>query len=287
MEDRLSQRAEKAIFQRNHGEKEWAGNAPPETPMVSLRDLSVVYRQRNTVVEALRQVSFSIGRGQTAAIIGPSGCGKTTLLYVLAGLVPASGGEALVDGQPVGPKRRRTSLILQDYGLLPWKTVWQNTILGMQIRRKTPGEIEERGRQLLQELGLWEFRHHYPAQLSGGQRQRVGIARSLALDPDLLLMDEPFSSLDALTRESLQEALLDIWQRDQVTILLVTHSIEEAVFLGQKIIVLSSRPGQVLAILENPSVGRVGFRRDPAFHRLANEVRRLLTRPQVDALDEG
>lgn len=287
MEDRLSRRDEKAIFQTNHGEKERAGNAPPATPMVSLRDLSVVYRQRNTVVEALRQVSFSIGRGQTAAIIGPSGCGKTTLLYVLAGLVPASGGEALVDGQPVGPKRRRTSLILQDYGLLPWKTVWQNTILGMQIRRKTPEEIEERGRQLLQELGLWEFRHHYPAQLSGGQRQRVGIARSLALDPDLLLMDEPFSSLDALTRESLQEALLDIWQRDQVTILLVTHSIEEAVFLGQKIIVLSSRPGQVLAILENPGMGRVGFRRDPTFHRLANEVRRLLTRPQGDALEEG
>lgn len=244
--------------------------------MVALRGLSVVYHQKNATVEALREVTFSIGRGQTAALIGPSGCGKTTLLYVLAGLIPATPGEALVNNGPASAKRRQTALILQDYGLLPWKTVWQNAILGLEIRRMPKEQIAERGERILRELGLWEYRQHFPAQLSGGQRQRVGIARSLALNPDLLLMDEPFSSLDALTRENLQDTLLGIWQRDRVTILLVTHSIEEAVFLGQKIVVLSPRPGRVVAVLENPGMGQIGFRKDPAFHRLSNELRVLL-----------
>ncbi len=244
--------------------------------MVRVRGLQVIYQQRNSRVNALEGVSFSLGRGETCAFIGPSGCGKTTLLYVLAGLLAPTQGEVAIAGQPVRPKRRETALILQDYGLFPWKTVWANTVLGLQLRRASRDEQARLGAEILQELGLWDFREHYPAQLSGGQRQRVAIARSLALDPDLLLMDEPFSSLDALTRENLQELLLEVWRKDGLTLVLVTHSIEEAVFLGQRIFILSPRPGTIIHEVANRGAGEPGYRRRPAYYEKCLEVRRLL-----------
>lgn len=244
--------------------------------MVEVNGLSVVYRQGKQEVPALRDVSFAISRGSTCALIGPSGCGKSTLLYVLSGLLESYSGRVLVDGAPVAPLRRETALILQDYGLLPWKKVYDNVGLGLEIRGVTGKERSTRIERVLTEVGLWEMRDRYPSQLSGGQRQRIGIARALALDPDLLLMDEPFSSLDALTRENLQRQLLDIWKRKRMTVVLVTHSIEEAVFLGQKIIVLSGHPGRVLSIVENPRMGEAGYHKTSAFHALTTELREKL-----------
>ncbi|MGC7846989.1 ABC transporter ATP-binding protein [Desulforudis sp. 1088] len=244
--------------------------------MISVKGLSVTYRQRNATVPVIENISFELGRGQTCAVIGPSGCGKTTLLYVLAGLRPEFDGHVLVAGEPVKSRRLKTAVILQDYGLFPWKTVWQNTLLGLQLRNLAAPEIEARCRRILDELGLSALTALYPAQLSGGQRQRVAIARALSLDPDLLLMDEPFSSLDFLTREALQDSLLEIWKRRGVTILFVTHSIPEAVYLGQRIIVLSGRPSRILADFENPGVGERAWRKSRGFHELSNSLREML-----------
>jgi len=231
---------------------------------------SVGYSYKETV--ALRDVSFALPAGQTLAVVGPSGCGKTTLLSLIAGLLEPAVGKLTVAGQPINPRRPGTALIMQDYGLLPWKTVRENVALGLVIRSLPRGRAD----QALLEVGLGELGDRWPHQLSGGQRQRVAIARSLALDPDLLLMDEPFSALDALTREEMQDTLLSIWRRRGTTMVLVTHSITEAVYLGHQIMVLSPRPGQVVGHFQNASVGD---RRSQAYYETVNRVR--------DALEKG
>lgn len=243
---------------------------------VSVHRLSFFYTNNGRRVEALREVSFSVPGGGIYAVIGPSGCGKSTLLYILAGLLAPSAGEVLVNGEPPLPGRRATSLILQDYGLLPWKTVWDNVVLGLAIRRLPAGEVRAAGEKILKEMGLWELRKRYPAELSGGQRQRVAIARALATEPDLLLMDEPFSSLDALTREAFQDILRNIVQGGSLTVLLVTHNIEEAAYLGRRIIVFTPHPGCVYKIFENPQAGLPGYRKTAGFFRLCTELRGAL-----------
>jgi len=220
----------------------------------------------------MRDVSFALPAGGTLAVVGPSGCGKTTLLSLIAGLIKPHRGSLLVGGQPVDPRRPGTSLILQDYGLLPWKSVFNNAALGLQIR----GLPLDGAKRALQEVGIAELADRWPHQLSGGQRQRVAIARSMALEPDLLLMDEPFSALDALTREEMQDLLLNIWERRQTSMIIVTHSIAEAVYLGKQILVMSPRPGRIVGHFHNESTGD---RRIPGFHEMINAVR--------DALVEG
>lgn len=244
--------------------------------MVEVEELNVTYRVNGGEIEALRGVSLDIKRGESCAVIGPSGCGKSTFLYVLAGLNENWSGRVTIDGRPPAAGRKEIALILQDYGLLPWKTVWQNTVLGLEIRKVSREEVRLRGERVLRQMGLWELRHLYPTQLSGGQRQRVAIARSLCMEPELLLMDEPFSSLDALTREKLQELVLEIWKEKSLTLVLVTHNIEEAVFLGQKIIILSPRPGRVLELFDNPLAGEAGARTMAEFHLMATEIRKIL-----------
>lgn len=205
-------------------------------------------------------------------MVGPSGCGKTTLLNLIAGMMPPTQGKLLVAGTVPKPRRLGTTMIMQDYGLLPWKSVWQNVVLGLQIRRLP----RDRADWALEEVGLGDFADRWPYQLSGGQRQRVAIARALALEPDLLLMDEPFSALDALTREEMQDLLLSIWRRHGTSMIIVTHSIAEAVYLGQQILVFSPLPGRVVGHFMN---GAVGDRRSEAFHLMVNQVR--------DALEQG
>ena len=226
--------------------------------------------------------SWLVKRGETWAVLGPSGCGKSTLLSLIAGLYRASQGTITIDDQEITRPRPQTGLIIQDYGLLPWATVVQNISLGIRIRTfygpdgtHAPDIPDRKYNQdyWLERLRLSEHRDKYPSQLSGGQRQRVAIARSLVLEPDLLLMDEPFSSLDIPTRESLQKTVLNLQQEHALTLITVTHSIEEAAFLGNKILLLKMPPNSSQVMIDNPSAGSDEFRNSPEYYGLIRELR--------------
>lgn len=200
-------------------------------------------------VHALEGVSFSVGRGEFVSILGPSGCGKTTLLRMIDGLTLPVKGRILVDGRQVtGPGRDR-AVVFQEFGLLPWRTALENVAMGLEFRGVGRREREAVAHAALKKVGLEGFANKRPYQLSGGMRQRVGIARALSIDPDVLLLDEPFGSLDAQTRELMQEDLLDIWFGSRKTVVFITHSIDEAIFLSDRIIVMTARPGRVRADL--------------------------------------
>lgn len=233
--------------------------------------------------------SWRVAPGESWAIIGPSGCGKTTLLYLIAGLRLASRGQITIGGQLVRRPRPGTGLILQDYGLLPWATLRQNVELGLRIRRfyGPDGKHAPRGsaptaagieqvQTWLDRLGIADQGHKYPGQVSGGQRQRAAIARTLVLEPDLLLMDEPFSSLDAPTREDLQRVVMDLQRETGITMLIVTHSIEEAVFMGRRILVLHEPPNHAPQIVENPGTGTASYRSLPDYQQQCNRLRTLM-----------
>jgi len=238
--------------------------------MISVRSVCLRFGSGLSVNQVLQDISFQLGPSSSCAIIGPSGCGKTSLLFLLAGLRQPDSGEISISGSP------RTATILQNYGLFPWKTVSQNIGLGLVLKSMKKQLVRKRTEQLLNEMGLSGFGDHYPVQLSGGMQQRVALARALAVDPEILFMDEPLSSLDALTRERLQNLIAEIWQSKKITTVLVTHSIEEAVFLGQHIIVLSKRPGTVLQIVRNPEAGSLDYRQKNSFLNRCNELRTLL-----------
>ena len=199
---------------------------------------------------ALDDVSLRVPQGSLLCVVGPNGSGKSTLLRILAGLIPAGAGSVIVNGTAVTGPDPRVGLVFQEPRLLPWRTVMDNVTLPLALAGWSEQQRVERGTQLIGQLGLDGFERAYPAQLSGGLAQRAGIARALAMEPDVLLMDEPFSALDALTRDHLDEWLLSLWQRTQSTIVLVTHSIGEAVFLADRVVVLSARPGHVVADIE-------------------------------------
>lgn len=255
------------------------------TSFLEIDALNLAYRQGEQPVQILDNLSFTLAKGKIGVLIGPSGCGKSTLLNVIAGLNTRYQGQVLIDGR--SPLLfRDTALILQDYGLLPWKTVWENVTLGLQIRKHSKQEIKEKGKRILDKLGLYNLANRYPAQLSGGQRQRIAIARSLILEPKLLLMDEPFSSLDALTREEMQHLLLEIWQETRLTILLVTHNIEEAVFLGQEIMVMTNLPGTVKEKVDNNLAATGGNRGTHQALELANYLRQSLYGVTLNAANQ-
>jgi NitT/TauT family transport system ATP-binding protein len=250
--------------------------------MIELRNVSLTYTNDKTSVPALCGVNLELQRGISYAIIGPSGSGKTSLLLLMAGLLKPTRGEIDFLGESLSRPHQKMALILQEYGLLPWKTVWENAALGLKIRGAAREVISARLQPILNELGLGDVINRYPGQISGGQKQRVALARALALNPELLLMDEPLSALDALTRENLQKLILKIWFQRRITIVLVTHSIEEAVFLGQEIIVLQT-PGLIKAVVANPLMGAEDFRNDLNFHQKCTEVRSIL---EADAYHE-
>jgi taurine transport system ATP-binding protein len=240
---------------------------------VMVRDVSVEYLHKGKIVKAVQSVNLTLHQGEIGVIIGPSGCGKSTLLHVLAGLNRNYRGEVRINSG-FNHGEVDTAIILQDYGLFPWKTVWENVALGLKIR-KYP-RIMERTKEILVQMGMLQLSMRYPSQLSGGQRQRVAIARALALKPQLLLMDEPFSALDALTREELQELLLGIWQDSGMGILLVTHNIEEAVFLGKRIFIMSPSPGTIIHEVVNPLAGDRNSRGKREFYELCSSLRSML-----------
>ena len=221
----------------------------------------------------LDNVSFSLGADETLAIVGPSGCGKTTLLYLLSGLAQADSGAAFLGGRRIDRTSFDISIILQDYGLLPWRTVIENVALGLKIQGVGVKERTERAREQLVELGITGRDAEFPANLSGGEQQRVAIARAFVSRPRLMLLDEPFSSLDALTRERLQRTLLDVWKKRKVPFVLVTHSLDEAVVLGKRIMVMSSRPARPVAVFDNPGFGDESIRDTEGCFKLLKELR--------------
>ena len=200
-------------------------------------------------VVAFRNVDLQIKTQEVLCVVGPSGCGKTTLLRCIGGLLPLNSGRILIDGQPVSSPREGIAIVFQHFGLLPWKTVAENVAFGLQMAGAPRQLIKERTDRYIKLVGLENFEAQYPYQLSGGMQQRVGLARALAINPDILLMDEPFASVDAQTREVLQEELLQLHDRERRTMLFITHSIDEAIMLGDRVAVMTTRPGRVKEIL--------------------------------------
>lgn len=243
---------------------------------LSFDNVGLVYEGSDRSVQALDGFTLAVDAGEPVAVIGPSGCGKSTALLLAAGLLTVTAGRVTLDGERLGGPRRETALILQEYGLLPWKTVEDNAALGLIVRGMSKRDARAATRPALERVGLGEFGRAYPGELSGGMRQRLALARAVALDADLLLMDEPLSALDALTREDLQDVLLDLWRVRGHAQVLVTHSIEEAVFLGRRVVVMTPRPGRVAAIVENPEMGSVAYRASASFYERCAELRSLL-----------
>ena len=253
--------------------------------MIQLNQVTYKYPQHEPVFDGF---SWRVEHGEAWAVLGPSGCGKSTLLYLLAGLRLPQSGEVVVGGEPLSKPRPHTGLILQDYGLLPWATVIENASLGLRLRhfygpdgRHAPAEFEIKDAQVqadywLGRLGLADFKHKYPGQISGGQRQRTAIARTLATDPDLLLMDEPFASLDAPTRQSLGRLVRSLRLEAGLTTIIVTHAIEEAARLGERILVLGQPPNRTAQIVENPGAAVEGYSESPEYLSLCTRLREML-----------
>jgi NitT/TauT family transport system ATP-binding protein len=249
--------------------------------IVSVRGIGKTYEGG---VEALRDIDLDFPTGALTALLGPSGCGKTTLLKIIAGLLEPSRGEVRVNGRPVtgpGPER---AFVFQDFALMPWATVLRNVAFGLELRGVGKGERQERARRAIEEVGLAGFEERYPHELSGGMRQRVGLARALAVEAQVLLMDEPFSAVDEQTRRKFQEDLLRLRQVERKTFLFVTHSIEEAVYVADRVVLLSRRPGRVSQVIE-PQIDRSAspdeIRRDQYYLDTVEEIWRGL-RQYVD-----
>ncbi|MCM0647756.1 ABC transporter ATP-binding protein [Clostridium swellfunianum] len=238
--------------------------------MIQIKNLSYSYGNET----ALKNINLNIYKNTTCAIIGPSGCGKTTLLYIIAGLLKSCDGNVEINETELKGVRKETGIILQNNGLLPWKTVWDNVVLGLKARGVHKTITAEKVDAILEELNIIEHKHKFPEQLSGGQKQRVSIARTLVTEPDVLLLDEASSALDAITKEHIQNLILSIYKKKPMTMMLVTHSIEEAVFLGQKIVVMER--SAIKHIIDNPYFGDENIRSKPEYYSICAEVRQWL-----------
>jgi NitT/TauT family transport system ATP-binding protein len=253
-----------------------AGGASAES-VIDIRKLSLVFQAADNPVFALSDVDLAIRRGEFVSFIGPSGCGKTTLLRVIADLERPTGGDITVNGvTPDAARRARAyGYVFQAPALYPWRTVMRNVTLPLEIMEMDPAERNARAVKYLDMVGLGEFGRKFPWQLSGGMQQRVSIARALCFDPHMLLMDEPFGALDEITRDHLNEQLLRLWERTGKTVIFVTHSIAEAVFLSSRIVVMSPRPGRIIETIDcNLPAGRtLDARETPQFLEIAHKVR--------------
>ena len=236
-------------------------------------------RPRTTIRQAaLQDVDLQVMEGEFVSIVGPSGCGKTTFLSVVDGLIPATAGTITVDGRPVNKPGPDRAMVFQDASLLPWRSVLKNVVYGLECQKVGAREARERAMYFIDMVGLSGFEQHYPHELSAGMQQRVNLARALVMDPQILLMDEPFAALDAQTRELMQEELLQIWLKAKKTVLFITHQIDEAIFLSDRVAVFTARPGRVKKILridlERPR--KLALKRNPRFHEIEDEVWTLI-----------
>jgi NitT/TauT family transport system ATP-binding protein len=233
---------------------------------------------RNERIHALHDISLTVGEREFVTIVGPSGCGKSTLLKLIAGLLPASAGRISVAGTRVTAPRTDIGIVFQNPILLPWRTVMENVLLPAEVQGLPLLPARERARELLAMVGLADFEDKYPMELSGGMQQRAAISRALVSDPSILLMDEPFGALDAMTREQMNLDLQRIWRDSGKTVVLITHSIPEAVFLGDRVIVMSPRPGRIVRVIEvsMPRPRSIDVMSEPLFGRLTGDIRKLL-----------
>jgi NitT/TauT family transport system ATP-binding protein len=249
------------------------------TATIRFEGVGKVFHTRGAPVTALDSISFDVRAGEFLVVVGPSGCGKSTLLDLVGGLSTPTSGRILVDGRPVtGPGLDR-GVVFQQYALLPWRTALGNIEFGLEAKGVPRRQRAARAREYLDFVALSGFGERYPHELSGGMKQRVAIARSLAFDPDVLLMDEPFAALDAQSRDSLQDELLRIWQQTGKTVVFITHGIEEAVYLGQRVAVMTSRPGRIKQIVDVGITARSAtedVRSDPEFTRYRHQIWSLL-----------
>jgi NitT/TauT family transport system ATP-binding protein len=256
------------------------------SPKVLVRDVSVTFQARGHSVLALDRVSLDVAAGEFLCVVGPSGSGKSTLLRVLAGLLTQTSGTVRIAAEHAGAPL--TAMVFQEHALLPWRTVVDNVVFGLENRGVPRREREERAREMLALVGLTRFARHYPYQLSGGMKQRVGIARALASDPEVLLMDEPLAALDAQTRTIMQEELLRIWTTLGKTVVYVTHSLEEALLLGDRVVLLTARPGRVGQVFA-VDLGRprgLEVRASPAYGTLLDRIWSHLREEVVRAMAE-
>jgi NitT/TauT family transport system ATP-binding protein len=263
-------------------------------PKITINDLRVVFpaRRRTAAVEALRDTTLAVADGELVGIVGPSGCGKTTLLRVLADLEPATSGTVQMAAR--SPERPNVAMVFQQAGLFPWMTVEQNVAYGLKMRGEPKQQRRETARHWIAAMGLERFARSYPVQLSGGMQQRVGLARAFAYQAEVLLMDEPFGALDAQTRLSLQQLLLQQWDRADQTVILVTHSIEEALTLCDRVLVMSARPGRILHDVRVPFErprDAIALRTDQRFSALFSSIwdvlRDEVERARAAELEEG
>lgn len=255
------------------------GRPEPSLPAaISLKAVSKSYDTDDGVLTTIADVSFSVRPHEFVSILGPSGCGKTTILRMIAGLTEQSGGVIEVDGSAVTGPRRDVGIVFQVPALMKWRTARENVALPLELRGETASQSAARVAEMLSLVGLLDFADHYPMQLSGGMQQRLGIARALVHDPSILLLDEPFSALDVMTRNQLNVELLRIWSERKQTSLLITHSIPESVFLSDRIVVLSGRPAQVLGIVEVglPRPRTPEMRVAPEFLKVVDKIGRLI-----------
>ena len=253
---------------------------------VQIKDVSVRFGSKGRMTEAASRVSLEVQPGEFVSIIGPSGCGKSTLLNIVAGFIQPSEGEALLDGRPIGGPGADRGVVFQQYSLFPWMTVRKNVEFGLKMKGLGQNQREAAARSLLGMAGLLAFENHYPDQLSGGMKQRVGIVRALATSPQVMLMDEPFGALDSQTRTVMQEILTNMWQQLQLSVLFITHDIEEAIFLSEKVYVMTARPGRIKAEIPIPlpRPRTPEMTASPTFQALVRQLKALIREESLAAM---
>ncbi|MCS7251248.1 MAG: ABC transporter ATP-binding protein [Thermoflexus sp.] len=249
-----------------------------DRPILSAHRITHLYPTPRGEILALREVSLTLRPGEFVCLVGPSGCGKTTLLRILAGLLLPTRGEVWLREQPLRGPDRRVGIVFQKDSLLPWRTAMENVRLPLELGGWPPLEAMERAKELLEQVGLKGFEQAYPQELSGGMQRRVALARALAADPEILLLDEPFAALDAITRERLNEALVELWERQRKTVLMVTHDVQEAAWLADRVLIMSPRPGTIVAEIQIPFPRPRGADRwaHPAFLQTVWAIRQAL-----------
>jgi NitT/TauT family transport system ATP-binding protein len=250
----------------------------PSIDAITVSAIDKRYASRHGTVNALDAITFTVGEGEFVAVVGPSGCGKSTLLKILAGLLPSSGGDALLRGTKIAGPRRDIGVVFQSPVLFPWRTVLDNVLLPIEFRKWPMASYRQSAVDLLAMVGLSEFAQRYPFELSGGMQQRTAIVRALVQDPRLLLMDEPFGALDAMTREQMNLELMRIWSKSDKTVIFITHSIAEAIFLSDRVIAMTARPGTIADVItiNLPRPRELSVINTDRFGRYAAKLRSLL-----------